>query len=253
MILSRISLYYLDEMKAFAASTYNGRRAPYDVAKHIYETLAPIEPGSSILDVSGGPGFVARILTDEYGMQVTVTEYVPDLCEGMRRHLDLTSLKLDLSQPTNDFRSIEDDSFDLVLLRNCLYFAHDIHPLASELKRVLRPGGRILVKLIFPNLATLTKCQFEDYTPAVYWSPKAIGIAMAKVGLKVVSQDINEDMHYLDYIEHHKMLGIATTPRTKLLQWLTKKTYQAYEFRNRNNCVHDSRIQTDFQQVFTLN
>ncbi len=107
--------------------------------------LAEIPAGSHVLDVGGAVGGPARTLAREFGVRVTVLDRSIDFCKA---GATLTSM-IDASSPVRFLCGdalalpLRDESVDAILLQNASMNIADRSRLASELFRVLRPGGRL--------------------------------------------------------------------------------------------------------------
>ncbi|MGH2721119.1 MAG: methyltransferase domain-containing protein [Actinomycetota bacterium] len=102
-------------------------------------------PGERVLDVGCGPGFTSAELLDDVGAEGSLVGV--DLSEDMLaiaasrctgrpatfRHADATSLPL------------PDRSFDAAVAVQVLEYVTDVGAALAEVRRVLRPGGRVLV------------------------------------------------------------------------------------------------------------
>jgi demethylmenaquinone methyltransferase/2-methoxy-6-polyprenyl-1,4-benzoquinol methylase len=105
-------------------------------------TLRQIDPkpGMSILDVAGGTGTSAAPLAKR-GARVTVVDLSAGMVEVGRRH-----------HPELDFRvgdaaklPFEDDTFDVTTISYGLRNTQNPEIVLSELRRVTKPGGRLVV------------------------------------------------------------------------------------------------------------
>jgi SAM-dependent methyltransferase len=106
------------------------------------EILA-LRPGEDVLDVGSGPGFLAAEMADEVGPDGRVVGVDPS--ESM---LALASRYA----PAAEFRAggalelpFEDASFDVIVSTQVLEYVDDVAAALAEARRVLRPGGRVLV------------------------------------------------------------------------------------------------------------
>jgi demethylmenaquinone methyltransferase/2-methoxy-6-polyprenyl-1,4-benzoquinol methylase len=103
---------------------------------------AGLQAGARMLDVAVGTGLVAREAVRILGGAEDVVGL--DLSEGMlavaRRSLGLT-----LVQARAESLPFADASFDFVSMGYALRHVADLAQLFSEFRRVLRPGGRVLV------------------------------------------------------------------------------------------------------------
>ena len=103
-------------------------------------------PGAAleILDAGTGPGFFACILAEE-GHRVTGIDSSPGMlaCAGRNAadlNVDPVFLKMDLNEMT-----FPDESFDAVVLRNVSWTLQFPAAVYTEFKRLLRPGGTLLI------------------------------------------------------------------------------------------------------------
>ena len=108
----------------------------------VREWLA-LRPGERVLDVGVGPGFLAAEMADEVGPDGTVagidvSESMLALARGRGSRVDLrTGSVADIPYP--------DGSFDAAVSTQVLEYVADIPAALVELRRVVRPGGRLLI------------------------------------------------------------------------------------------------------------
>ena len=107
--------------------------------------LVELHEGIQLLDVGCGIGGPARILAAEYGCHVTGI----DLTEAFCHTAELLAARLGMSDQVSFQHGnaldlpFEDASFDLVWTQNVLMNIEDKTRLFSEMRRVLRPNGRL--------------------------------------------------------------------------------------------------------------
>lgn len=107
--------------------------------------LSRIGAGDRVLDIGAGLAGPARLLAHALGCRVDCIDLSPDFCAGAALLNRLTGLEdrigihrgsaLDLPFP--------DDSFDAAWMQNVGMNIADKRRLYSEIRRVLRPGGRL--------------------------------------------------------------------------------------------------------------
>ncbi|BBL80304.1 SAM-dependent methyltransferase [Rubrobacter xylanophilus] len=117
-----------------------GVRATLELAR-----LAGVAPGTRVLDVGGGLGGPARTLASEFGCRVVVLDVTEEFCRvgallTARAGLgDLVSFRhgsaLEIPFP--------DGSFDLAWTQHSSMNIPDKSRLYREIRRILRPGGRL--------------------------------------------------------------------------------------------------------------
>mmetsp|Transcript_4058 Transcript_4058/g.9952 ORF Transcript_4058/g.9952 Transcript_4058/m.9952 type:complete len:276 (+) Transcript_4058:62-889(+) len=105
--------------------------------------LAKPVPGESCLDIGCGPGFLVEQLQAAVGAAGSVTGI--DHSEGMVQVGRLRCPSAKLLQAGAEELPFPECSFDLVSITQVLVYVRDPVKALSEAKRVLKPGGRLLV------------------------------------------------------------------------------------------------------------
>ncbi|MCO1661084.1 class I SAM-dependent methyltransferase [Pseudonocardia humida] len=124
-----------------------------------YERPAVLElagdvTGRRILDAGCGAGPLSAALRDR-GARVTGIDASAGMLEVARRRLgpDADLRVADLAEPL----PFPDDSFDDVVASLVLHYLRDWGPTLAELRRVLVPGGRLIVSVDHPFALALTR------------------------------------------------------------------------------------------------
>ena len=105
---------------------------------------AGVRPGDEVLDVACGTGN-ASIPAAEAGGKVTGLDLTPELFEAARARAAEAGVEIELVEGDAEHLPFGDASFDVVLSTFGCMFAPDHHAAASEIARVLRPGGRMCI------------------------------------------------------------------------------------------------------------
>jgi ubiquinone/menaquinone biosynthesis C-methylase UbiE len=106
--------------------------------------VADIRPGECVLDVAAGSGN-ASIPAARAGARVTATDLTPELVQiGRERSADL-GLDIAWGEADAEHLPFDDNEFDVTISAIGVMFAPFHQPVADELVRVTRPGGRIAV------------------------------------------------------------------------------------------------------------
>ncbi len=104
----------------------------------------PIEPGVRVLDVACGAGQTA-IPMSRAGAKVTGVDIASNLIEQARVRAQAENLDTRFDEGDAEMLPYEDGSFDLVISLIGAMFAPRPDLVAAELKRVCRPGGKIIM------------------------------------------------------------------------------------------------------------
>lgn len=114
--------------------------------------------GRRILDAGCGSGPLSAVLR-ERGAIVTGFESSPAMVELAERRLgeDATLLVADLSEPL----PFADGAFDDVVVSLVLHYLEDWTAPLAELRRVLRPGGRLLLSVNHPIVYTAMNSHYS--------------------------------------------------------------------------------------------
>jgi SAM-dependent methyltransferase len=109
------------------------------------ETLAEaadVRADQIVLDVAAGNGNASLAAARRYAI-VTSTDYVQSLLDKGRARAEAEALKIRFEPADAEALPYADASFDVVLSTFGVMFTPDHRRAASEMLRVLRPGGRI--------------------------------------------------------------------------------------------------------------
>jgi len=114
--------------------------------------IAALRPGERVLDVACGTGVVARLATQPVGAAGTVAGL--DIHPGMlavARSTTPPGVAIHWHEGSAEAMPLPDASFDAVLCQMGLQFVLDKHAVLSEMRRVLTPGGRLILSVPGPT------------------------------------------------------------------------------------------------------
>lgn len=103
-----------------------------------------VEPGTRVLDVACGAGQTA-IPISRAGAKVTGVDIATNLLEQARGRAQAENLDARFDEGDAEMLPYEDGSFDIVVSLIGAMFAPRPELVAAELKRVCRPGGKIIM------------------------------------------------------------------------------------------------------------
>jgi ubiquinone/menaquinone biosynthesis C-methylase UbiE len=113
---------------------------------------AALHPAERVLDVACGTGVVARLAAGRVGQSGTVAAL--DLNPAMlsvARSVPSCGATIRWYETSAESMPLPDDAFDVVLCQLGLQFVADKSAALREIRRVLAPGGRVLVTTPPPN------------------------------------------------------------------------------------------------------
>ena len=108
---------------------------------------AALQPGERVLDAACGTGLIARLAAEQVGPtgSVTAVDIAPDMIEmaGATPSPDGAPIDWQVGDATS--LALPDDSYDVVLCQMGLMFMEDRPGAVTEMRRVLTPGGRLVI------------------------------------------------------------------------------------------------------------
>lgn len=114
------------------------------LASRELQELARIQAGDRVLDIGAGLAGPARLLSSALGCRVDCLEMSPDFCTAAALLNRLTGLdqRIEVHRGSALDLPFADASFDVVWMQNVGMNIADKRRLYSEIRRVLKPGGR---------------------------------------------------------------------------------------------------------------
>jgi len=108
--------------------------------------LAQVKPGSRVLDVAAGAGEPAMTIAERVGpsgyvLAIDISSNILEFATRSASERGLSNLETAVMDGEN--LELADQSFDVVTSRVGLIYFPDQHRALSEMRRVLKPGGRV--------------------------------------------------------------------------------------------------------------
>jgi SAM-dependent methyltransferase len=166
---------------------------------------AALQPGERVLDAACGTGLIARLAAEQVGPtgSVTAVDIAPDMIEVARATPSLDGAPIDWQVGDATALTLPDDSYDAVLCQMGLMFMEDRPAAATEMRRVLTPGGRLVVNTpgtIQPPFELMERAIVEHINPelggfvrAVFsmHDPDAAVVLLREAGLDDVDASVS--------------------------------------------------------------
>lgn len=105
---------------------------------------AAVEAGMQLLDVGCGPGMYHATLIS-FGAEVTACDASAGMVKDAATSARSNGYRARLTQATAEALPFADASFDRVMANHMLYHVPDIPAALGEIRRVLRPNGRVVL------------------------------------------------------------------------------------------------------------
>ncbi len=165
-----------------AAPTYGQRGCAYfDYFGKRLVDYAQLRAGERLLDVACGKGAVL-LPAWEKGAQVTGIDLSPQMLEEAKKRVPSQVSLLEMDAEHLNF---PDQAFDVVFCAFGLFFFPDIQAALSQMRRVLKPGGRLVVSV------------WGEKTPLEIWTAQRAQALGATRRLRTMELDTQEKLKEL--------------------------------------------------------
>jgi arsenite methyltransferase len=105
--------------------------------------LLALRPGERVVDIGAGPGFLAAEMAAEVGAGGRV--FAVDPSASMRELARARGVDFAIEDGSAEALPLPDDAVDVAVATQVLEYVPDVPGALAELRRVLRPGGRVLL------------------------------------------------------------------------------------------------------------
>ena len=144
MLLNQIGEYWNDRAEGYSKTIHE--QMANDTIRNYELLIRRIQPrgeGLNCLDIGCGPGFFS-ILLSKMGHQVTSFDYAGEMLEKTRANMLEAGFEPHTVQGDAQDLPFEDDTFDMIVTRDCMWCLEHPDKAYAEWLRVLKPGGRLL-------------------------------------------------------------------------------------------------------------
>jgi ubiquinone/menaquinone biosynthesis C-methylase UbiE len=156
-----------------------------------------LAPRFEVLDVAGGAGHLARALAPRV-RRVVVVDLTPELLAlGRRCAGEAVIANVTFEEGDATALSHADEAFDLVACRFALHHFPDPHAALSEMVRVCRPSGQLLIVDLVAGDSRLADAQnrlerLRDPSHTAALTSSQLASALAAAGARVVHRDARD-------------------------------------------------------------
>jgi SAM-dependent methyltransferase len=141
----RIENYWTLSAERFSEGIRKELASPTkDAWMEIIRENAPAGSGLRALDIGTGPGFFVLLLS-ALGHQVTAIDCSNGMLEEAKTNMAKAGFRGDFFNMNGQQLDFSDAYFDLIVCRNLVWTLQDPAGAYREWRRVLKPGGRLLV------------------------------------------------------------------------------------------------------------
>ena len=185
----------------------------------VFARHAPPQRPLAVLDLGSGTGRFTPALADEFGGPVWGVEPFDRMRAAAEEHATHPGVTYLAGSATGI--PLPDQSCDLVLLFLVLHHVRDHAATAAEIARVLRPGGRVLIRSLFPD--RMPELPWYSYFPGIRLIDEQVFPrldplleAFVEAGLRFVAIDRVQERIAAglgEYAERLKLRGSSTFER----------------------------------------
>jgi len=126
---------------------------PYGWFTWVFDTLLKLPEDARILELGCGPAYLWKenIIRVPAGWHVTLSDLSSGMLDAAWRNLVVTGRAFQFKEIDAQAIPFEDETFDAVIANHMLYHVPDRPKAIAEIKRVLRPGGRLIATTVGEN------------------------------------------------------------------------------------------------------
>jgi len=125
----------------------------YGWCNWVFDNLIKLPEDANILELGCGPGYLWKenISRIPAGWRITLSDLSSGMLDATWRNLVGTGRAFQFKEIDAQSIPFEDETFDAVIANFMLYHVSDRPKALSEIKRVLKPGGRLIAATVGDN------------------------------------------------------------------------------------------------------
>ena len=125
----------------------------YGWFRWVFDTLAKLPDNARILELGCGHALLWKenISLIPVGWNITLSDLSPGMLDAAWRNLVVTGRPFKFEEIDAQSIPYEDETFDAVIANHMLYHVPDRPKAIAEIKRVLKPGGRLIATTVGEN------------------------------------------------------------------------------------------------------
>jgi len=126
---------------------------PYGWFKWVFDTLLKLPENAKILELGCGHGLLWKENIDRIpaGWNITLSDFSSGMLDAAWRNLVVSGRAFQFKEIDAQSIPFEDEAFDAVIANHMLYHVPDRPKAIAEIKRILKPGGRLIATTIGQN------------------------------------------------------------------------------------------------------
>lgn len=174
------------------------------VSADLFRT-AGLQPGERVLDVACGTGVAARLAAEQVGTtgSVTAIDFAPDMVDVARTVPSPAGPPIEWHVGDAAALPFPDEAYDVVLCQMGLMFMQDRPAVLTEMRRVLVPGGRVVIntpgrihrafEVMEEAIVEHISLELGGFVRAVFsmHDPDAVGALLADAGFQEVAARVS--------------------------------------------------------------
>src|SRR5919198_4193540 len=126
---------------------------PYGWFNWVFDALAKLPENAKILELGCGPGYMWKECANRIpsGWNITLSDLSSGMVDVAWRNLVVTGRAFQFKEIDAQSIPFENETFDAVIANHMLYHVPERPKAIAEIKRVLKPGGRLFATTIGAN------------------------------------------------------------------------------------------------------